>query len=268
MASVRTLVSGWIGTVLSAVLVGGGAAGVAGAEPAGCAAGSTPVVILAGGGISGGAAWFEPLRSALESSGRCAYYLPYGVVDGTNGMTSVADAAREIDPALARIRAESASGTVDIVAHSLGALVTHYYAKFLGGAPHLAHVALIGPVSAGTELEPLVPGGVSELEQQLPGTRAVLAGATGLVPPLHDVLVGSEVITALRTGGLTQPGVRYCVLASRGELWNTPIETAQFIAEPGVSNDIFEDIFPGVESDHNDMTRRPETAQWVRDCLR
>ncbi|SFN02543.1 hypothetical protein FEK33_12485 [Nocardia asteroides NBRC 15531] len=260
----------WWGTAVAVgVLIGGAIPGSAVAEPGdqGCVRSSVPVVILAGGGLSGGAQAFEPLRAALAGAGRCAYYVPYGVVADVNGVRSVADSAREIAPVLDRIRATTGSDRVDIVAHSLGALVTHYYAKFLGGARQLAHVALIAPVSKGTELGELVPGGVSGLDRELPGSRVVVAGVTAPIPSLRDVVVGSDVLEDLHRGGLTQPGVRYCVLASRGEVWNTPIETAQFIDEPGVTNQVFEDVFPGVESDHNDMVLRAETVSWLEGCL-
>lgn len=232
-----------------------------------CVVGTRPVVILPGGGDFAGPAKFDTLRSELHAAGRCSYYVPYGVIADVNGVTSVVDSAHEIRSELDRIRVRTGSDQVDIVAHSLGALVAHYYVKFLGGAPHVAHMALLAPVSHGTNLEPLLEGGISSLETRLPGTKSAVGASTELIPALRDVIEGSAVITSIERGGITVPGVTYCVLATRNEQWNIPIEQSQFIHEPGVLNDVFEEVVPGVVTNHVAVVTRPETAAWVHRCV-
>ncbi|MEV6217450.1 hypothetical protein [Nocardia sp. NPDC051833] len=80
----------------------------------------------------------------------------------------------------------------------------------------------------------------------VPGLRGVVDSAVLLLvcAACADLETGSTFITALDSGPIAQPGVRYAVLATRDDTISTPAGPASFITEPGVKNLFVQDLDP------------------------
>lgn len=252
-------------------------------EPAiDCATGPgrpNPVVLLGGfGGVGDIGATLEKqlsgITTGIRAAGGCPLIFGYGIIGPVHAAAPVPESARQVAAFVDKVLATTGAARVDIVAHSSGALVADYYVKLLHGDSHVRRMVQLAPVTRGTTGATLVaglgipgvPGGPAELIQDAanPWRDTVFAGLRGAL----DCLAGSEVTREVLAGGVTRPGVRYAVLATRGDQVLTPPGTASFIEEPGVLNEFFEDRYPdaGVAG-HATLPMQPDADRWVLDQL-
>ena len=129
---------------------------------------------------------------------------------------------------------------VDLVGHSMGALNSRYYLKFLGGTSHVDDWMSIGGVNYGTVVANLCGGGI-------------------LGPSCADLAVGSDILDDLNRGDDTPGSVRYGAAWSWCDgvilpAWNARIS--------GGSN-----RYVGCVG-HNAMLRDSGTYRTVRDFVR
>ncbi|WP_216915974.1 esterase/lipase family protein [Nocardia noduli] len=280
--AVRTLIGG-LALVLAALTVPAAAARAETHECTPAKEHPNPVIVMPGGGIysdSGADTAIEflygALRRTLREAGFCTVAFPHGIVAGIQGAGPIPDSATAFAAFVDRVRAETGADRVDVVAHSEGALVTNYYAKVLHGAPNLRRIVMFSPVTHGADPAQVAavigagtyPGGPEQLVTDFP----VLVQAAGTVltpfPAAMHCVAGSEVIEAVTRGGITQPGIRYTVLATRKDPFLTPAETTSFIEEPGVLNAYYEDLFPAeAPTTHNTMPSSPSAMNWVQKQL-
>ena len=129
---------------------------------------------------------------------------------------------------------------IDLVGHSMGALNTRYYVKFLGGTTKIDDWMSIAGVNYGTVVANLCGGGI-------------------LGPSCADLAVGSDILDDLNAGDDTPGSVRYGAAWSWCDLVIVPQTNARIA---GGSN-----RYVGCVG-HNDMLQDSGTYRTVRDFVR
>lgn len=231
-----------------------------------------PVIVLHG--LSGSSDQFAPLRAALRNAGHCPLQLMHGNTKGTAGTGSISHSVRQLAGYVNEVKAKTGASKVNIVAHSSGALVAYYYAKLARGAVNVHKIVGLAPASHGTDAAALagqlgssgmsagLSGGPAGVARAVPVIRPAIA--LTMTPGYADILAGSPVVGAVEQGGITQAGVGYSVLASKADTVVTPAGPASFIAEPGVENVFYEDLFPaGPRAGHPSLPMIPGVITWV-----
>ncbi|WP_405162744.1 lipase family protein [Nocardia sp. NBC_01499] len=200
--------------------------------------------------------WFA-MSPRLVAAGYCVYSLDFGrgLAGTVSGIGPMRASAQEISDFVDRVLAATGAQQVDIVGHSQGGVLPRYYLKYLGGTPKVHTLVGLAPDNHGT-------------------TWGLLGLPITLVPPATDVvcpscteqLPTSEFFTQLNSGGDTQPGVSYTVVASKFDEFATPYTTG-FLTGPDVDNITLQDVCPGDLSEHMAMTSDPVTIQLVLNAL-
>ncbi|KAA0024637.1 esterase/lipase family protein [Antrihabitans cavernicola] len=287
MKFARFVVTGMLAGLLVLAAAPAGAAPVAPAgttiePPIGClptAARPDPVVVLPGadGTTAQTAEQWAVMTQHLRGAGACVLVFQGGIIDGKRWAGDIPAAAVQVAQFVDRVEATTGARKVDIVAHSAGSIVANYYLKVLHGAPNVEHAVFIASEGGGCDgAGSLAALGIKNLPitpvqvlRTLPFMAPILAQ---LLPDLATTLQmapGSAVYESVFVDGpVTQPGVRYAVLASKADTLATPAGTCSFITEPGVTNVFYEDLFPGRPPvDHSTIRSSPDTANWVVDQL-
>ncbi|MFI6996744.1 esterase/lipase family protein [Nocardia sp. NPDC050175] len=200
--------------------------------------------------------WFA-MSPRLAAAGYCVYAPDFGLgLGGTvSGLGPMRESAQEISDFIDRVLTTTGAQQVDIVGHSQGGMLPRYYLKNLGGAAKVHTLIGLAPDNHGTTW-----GLVG-----LPIT--LVPPATNLVcPSCTEQLPTSEFITQLNSGGETQPGVSYTVIASKYDEFATPYSTG-FLNGPDVDNITLQDVCPGDFSEHMAITSDPVTIQLVLNAL-
>ncbi|WP_181762768.1 esterase/lipase family protein [Rhodococcus spelaei] len=238
-----------------------------------------PVIVLPGGDgtTSQTADQWATVTSALRESGACTLVFQGGVVDGKRWAGNVRDSATQLAAFVTAVEDATGAATVDLVAHSAGTVVSNYYLKVLGGAPNVTHAVFLAPEGRGFDGAGFLAAyGI----RNLPVTPVQVLQAMPFLPPLLGHL-SPDLASALQfapgsqayqdvfgTGPVTQPGVSYSVLATAHDELATPAPACSFIAEPGVTNTLYEDAFPDAPAvDHSSLRSSPQTAGWILDRL-
>ncbi|KAA8885392.1 alpha/beta fold hydrolase [Nocardia colli] len=200
--------------------------------------------------------WFA-MAPRLVAAGYCVYALDFGrgLAGTVSGVGPMRASAQEISDFVDRVLATTGAQQVDIVGHSQGGMLPRYYLKNLGGTPKVHTLVGLAPDNHGT-------------------TWGLVGLPITLVPPATDLvcpscteqLPTSDFITQLNSGGETQPGVSYTVIASRYDEFATPYTTG-FLTGPDVDNITLQDVCPGDFSEHMAMTSDPVAIQLVLNAL-
>lgn len=184
------------------------------------------------------------LAPYLVNRGYCVFSLDYGQLPGVpffHGLGPVDKSAEQLSAFVDKVLAATGAPKADIVGHSQGGMMPHYYLKFLGGAAKVNALVGIAPSNHGTTLL-----GLTKLLPYFPGVEKFINDKT---PALADQVVGSPFITKLTAGGDTVPGVRYTVIATKYDQVVTPYRT-QYLDGPGVRNVLLQDLCPLDLSEH------------------
>ncbi|MEV6279464.1 hypothetical protein [Nocardia sp. NPDC051832] len=243
-----------------------------------------PIVILPGGGGRARAVDEEDIADdgfvrTMLAAGACVYGIFYGVVNGLTGAAPISASADQLADYIESIKNETGATQVDLVAHSEGALVGNYYTKVLGGAANVGAIVSFAPVTHGSRVNSplaLINENLPDPRLPDPGLAPLLSGSPVLpaiaeitqAPGWLDCLEGSDVIRRVSAGGITVPGIRYFVMATRNDTVNTPAGAASFISEPGVTNLFFEDLFPTAPpTTHRGLPANPRAWDWTAAML-
>ncbi|MFD4183902.1 esterase/lipase family protein, partial [Rhodococcus sp. NPDC058514] len=192
-----------------------------------------PVIVLPGadGTTADTASQWEVVVSSLRQQGACTLVFQGGIVNGKRWAGDMPASARQLEQFVAKVKATTGAAKVDIVAHSAGSFVANYFLKVLGGGAAVHSVALLAPEARGCDGAGfLAQYGLKDLPvtpvQVLQSAPFLLPVLTTLMPdmgPALQLTPVSEVYRAvMEDGSLTQPGVRYAVIATKNDAIATP----------------------------------------------
>ncbi|MET8408799.1 alpha/beta fold hydrolase [Streptomyces sp. NPDC005195] len=202
-----------------------------------------PVVLVHGTFANSVDNWLS-FAPYLVDRGYCVFSLDYGQLPGVpifNGLGPIDKSAGQLQVYVDKVLAATGAAKVDLVGHSQGGMMPHYYLKFLGGAAKVNTFVGIAPDNHGTTLD-----GLTKLLPYFPGAEDLLSAAT---PALADQIAGSAFLTKLNAGGDTVPGVHYTVIATRYDEVVTPYRS-QFLTGSDVHNVLLQDLCPVDISEH------------------
>jgi triacylglycerol esterase/lipase EstA (alpha/beta hydrolase family) len=218
---------------------------VAGANNWSCkpsAAHPTPVVLVHATGVNLGANWVA-LSPMLANAGYCVYAFNYGMTwlsaGRIGGLGDIAASAQTLSSFVNQVLAATGASKVDLVGHSQGGMMPHYYIEFLGGASKVRTFIGLAPSNHGTTLDGIVTLGANL--NLLGFTNAILWGAG--VPGLAQQMAGSSFQTKVFGNGDTVPGPRYVVIQTKHDKVVTPYTNA-FLNGPNVKNILIQNQCP------------------------
>ncbi len=206
------------------------------------AAHPNPVVLVHATGVNLGANWVA-LSPMLKNAGYCVYAFNYGMtalsLGRIGGLGDIRDSAATLDAFVAQVRASTGAAKVDLVGHSQGGMMPHYYIENLGGAAEVGTFIGLSPSNHGTSLSGIVTLGAN---LNAMGFANTLLWGFG-VPALAQQAAGSSFQTDLFGNGDTVAGPRYVVIQTRYDLVVTP-HTQSFLSGPNVTNILIQDQCP------------------------
>ena len=183
-------------------------------SPAGAAA-ADPVVIVpgftTGPVIDTG---YIPLRDRLRSAGYDVTVLVYP----DYGLGDIRTNSQRLANTIASVRARTGAAKVDLVAHSMGGLVSRYYIKNLGGAATVDSLIMMGTPNYGTSLANVA--------------SFLTFGSCVGIDACNQMASGSSFLNDLNAGDDTIGSVRYTSIATSVDLVVTPYKNA-FLANDG-----------------------------------
>jgi triacylglycerol esterase/lipase EstA (alpha/beta hydrolase family) len=224
-----------------------------------------PVVLLHGLG-GNGSGNFATLGPYLAAQGFCVYTTTYGEPDPgipVGGLVPIPQSATEIAGFIGSVLAATGAAKVDLVGHSEGGFQALYGPKFVPGeSATIARVVAVAPPTHGTTF----------------GSSLTIAGALGIAPLVNTIIAsygcpacseltsGSDLVTQLNTGLVTQPGIAYTIIASTHDELVTPYGT-EFVSEPGVSNQTVQTLCPLDLVGHVGLIYDADVEQMIRNAL-
>lgn len=227
-----------------------------------------PVVLVHGTFENQYADWSK-LAPVLQRTGYCVFSLDYGkssgsaaaIPPGVNGTGDIAASAKELGAFVDKVLAASGAAKVDIVGHSQGGMMPRQYLKYEGGAAKVQNLVGIAPSNNGTTLF-----GANKLIDQLSrfGITEATAGQAA-----RQQTVGSDFLSNLNSGGDTQPGINYTVIATKYDQVVTPYQSGFLNAGPGatVNNITLQNGCPVDASDHLNIVNSPRAIYFVQKAL-
>ncbi|GAA4689260.1 alpha/beta fold hydrolase [Streptomyces chumphonensis] len=227
-----------------------------------------PVVLVPATLSNMGGNW-AALSPMLANAGYCVYSFNYGMnglsLGRFGGLTDISGSARTMSEFVDRVLAATGAEKVDVVGHSQGGMMPHYYVKRLGGADTVDDFVALAPSNHGTTSAGLLhlrdfidPFGIIDVLL----TRLDLAG-------LAQQAEGSRFQTALFGDGDTVPGPHYTVIQTRNDKVVTPYTNAFLDAEPGteVTNILLQDQCPNDPVGHMGLFLDGPALQHVINAL-
>ncbi|MFG2395185.1 esterase/lipase family protein [Streptomyces lavendulae] len=201
-------------------------------------------------------AW-HTMAASLKAEGRCVYALQYGTtrflgvgeqVPGTGDMYA---SARELKVFVDGVKAASTASKVDLVGWSQGGLVARQYLKDTGGAS-VDHLVGLAPPNHGSHR-----------------IDALLGGLIGYTAT-SQMYPGSEFLRTLNGSGELVGGVAYTMLATHGDDWVNPADSAFLSGAPEqVTNRWLPDSRgEGKGPEHAMLHVDPDTIAWVKEGIR
>ena len=190
-------------------------------------------VVLVHGYTSNASTW-DTYRSWFSRDGYQTYARSYDFT--RSNRTTAVTVGNWVEAA----RSQYGASKVDLVGHSMGALNSRYYLKFLGGTRRVDDWMSIGGVNYGTLIANLCGGGI-------------------LGPSCADLAIGSDILDDLNRGDDTPGSVRY------GAAWSW----CDGVIIPATNSRIAggSNRYVGCVG-HNSMLRNSRTYRTVRDFVR
>lgn len=188
---------------------------VAAPNPA-SAATKDPVIIVPGfttGPIIG--VGYAPLMTRLVAAGYDVTLLTYP----DYGLGDISVNAQRLANTVAAVKARTKASKVDLVAHSMGGLVSRDYVKYKGGANNVDSLIMLGTPNYGTALAAL----------------GNIVNCVGIVA-CQQMATGSSYLNALNAGDDTIGNVRYTSIATAFDEVVVPYWTAFLANDGNISN--------------------------------
>lgn len=184
-------------------------------QPAQAAPAKDPVVIVPGfttGPIV--SVGYVPLATRLAAAGYDVTVMSYP----DYGFGDIHDNATRLARVVAAVRARTGAAKVDLVAHSMGGLVSRDYIKYLGGASDVDSLITLGTPHYGTAVANIA--------------KFFLLGDCIGITACQQMAKGSSYLNALNAGDDTIGDVRYTAIATKFDEVVVPYSTA-FLANDG-----------------------------------
>jgi pimeloyl-ACP methyl ester carboxylesterase len=193
--------------------------------------GKDPILFLHGLNAPAAINWLTkaPIFSAR---GYCTYTPQYGTKGLILGGAAIEESSTQVAEFVDRILATTGAQKVNIVAHSMGTLVTAYYLKYDGGAAKVSNYVGIGSIVRGTTLY-----GLGRLVASIPLAGDII---DKICASCQQVLVPNAFLERYQQGGIAVPGPAYTMIVSTLDETVVPY-TNGFIYEPGVTNIAIQD---------------------------
>jgi hypothetical protein len=183
-----------------------------------------PVVLVHGTFANQHNNW-QALSPLLYNQGYCVFTFNYGgppLLETIYGTGDITASAEQLSAFVDEVLAATQKTKVDLVGHSQGGMMPHYYIKFLGGAAKVHDFVALAPSNRGTTLEGLV-----ELQSYIPGVSTLVADLANTCPACVEQEAGSSFLTNLDSSGITVPGIKYTVISSIYDEVVTPWQSQQ-----------------------------------------
>ncbi len=182
------------------------------------------------------------LSPLLYNNGYCVFTFNYGgppLLGTIYGINEIAASAQELSTFVDEVLAATGKSKVDLVGHSQGGMMPHYYIKFLGGAAKVHDLVALAPSNGGATMSGLV-----ELANYVPGVSTLVdEGLASVCPACLEQEPGSSFLTTLSNGGLTVPGVNYTVISTIYDEVVTPWQSQQ-LSGSNVTNIVIQNQCP------------------------
>lgn len=224
-----------------------------------------PVVLVHATFVNLGTNW-SVLSPMLANAGHCVFGFNYGMtqlsLERIGGLGDIEASAKVLDAFVEKVRAETGADQVDLVGHSQGGMMPHYYLERLGGASKVHTFVALSPSNHGTTMLGLVNLGRTLNLLGYVNDAMTAVGA----PALAQQEEGHAFQTALFGDGDTVPGPRYVVIQTKNDLVVTP-HTNAFLKGPNVTNILIQDQCPGNFVGHVGMFNDSPVLQNVMNQL-
>lgn len=208
-----------------------------------------PVVLVHATMVNLGANW-ATLSPMLANEGHCVFAFNYGMTwlsaGRVGGLGDIRDSAGVLRSFVDRVLRATGADRVDLVGHSQGGMMPHYYIENLGGAAKVDTFVGLSPSNHGTTLSGLVD---LAARLNLIGFTNTLLWTVG-APGLQQQMTTSSFQRQLFGNGDTVAGPRYVVLQTRHDAVVTPYANA-FLQ--GAENILVQDQCPNDPVGHVGM---------------
>ena len=221
----------------------------------------TPVVLVHAYSSSMRFSWalISPL---LVAAGYCVYAFNWGEMPetGQTGVGPLRDAAAELRDFVDKVRARTGASEVDLVGHSAGGLMPHWYLKKLGGHKYVRQFVAIAPATHGTDVGGLATANPELIDSMIENSAQDKPAGRNLMPHSSFVQEVSNPTPAL-------PDVTYTVVATRYDTTVTPVRSQFIPAAPNVTNILVQDVCPLTYVGHGTLVWHPVMFQLLQNIL-
>jgi triacylglycerol esterase/lipase EstA (alpha/beta hydrolase family) len=217
-------------------------------------------VVLVHGTLGDRESVWRTTAPALRAAGHRVFRMNYGelpTLPRLYGLGDIRKSAEELAVFVDRVLADTGAEKADLVGHSQGGMLPHYYLKYLGGAGKVRHVVGIAPSNHGVTV-----AGLTALVRQVPGVQGVVEGEMlfRVSPAFTQLLHDSEFVSELVAPGDTVDGVGYTVIwSTRDELVQPPESQRLEASQSGhvVTNLCLQSLAPESRTTHLAMPYDP-----------
>lgn len=208
----------------------------------------TPIVLIHGTFANTRRA-FSSLAPALKADGHCLFALNYGRQGPLSpyGTMDINQSAQQISDFVHNVLARTGAAKVTLIGHSQGGLLAFKIARSPALSGRVERLVALAPSLHGT-------------------TRVPATLSSRHCPACAQQSHQSAFMQSFHEEAVSPPDLRSLILATRQDLVVTPVER-QFLHEPGVTNILLQDRYPGVVATHSGLLHKPETITLVRSFL-
>ena len=231
--------------------------------------GTHPVVLIPGTTEDAFITW-SYYGPRMQAAGLCVYTFNYNpmthpLVEAVSTTGNIYSTAAFMAHFVDKVLKSTGADKVDLVGHSQGGgPLPRAYIKYYGGNRKVNHLIGIVPSNKGTSIL-----GMERFLNESGRPANTIVGTVAKFLNMESVpqqLQGSTFLKDLNAGGMTTPGVKYTVIATRFDNRVFPWTNA-LIPESGAKNIVIQDVCPLDHSAHTNITYDPMTYQVVANAL-
>ncbi|WP_410172704.1 esterase/lipase family protein, partial [Cutibacterium granulosum] len=218
--------------------------------------GTHPVVLIPGTTEDAFTTW-SYYGPRMQAAGLCVYTFNYNpmthpLVEAVSTTGNIYSTAAFMAHFVDKVLKSTGADKVDLVGHSQGGgPLPRAYIKYYGGDKKVNHLIGIVPSNKGTSIL-----GMERFLNKSGRPANTIVGTVAKFLNMESVpqqLQGSTFLKDLNAGGMTAPGVKYTVIATRFDNRVFPWTNA-LIPEPGAKNIVIQDVCPLDHSAHTNIT--------------